>query len=68
MEPLTPQFWRDEPEPFSSEQLLENAQVVLEAIGKAKPAAFKGHYIKTAVLSSTMSPAVRIASTEYGKY
>ncbi len=53
---------------FTAQQILENAQVVLEAIGKAKPAAFKGHYIKTVVLSSTMSPAVRIASTEYSKY
>ncbi|HZP60443.1 MAG TPA: 50S ribosomal protein L1 [Opitutaceae bacterium] len=53
---------------FTAEQILENAQAVLEAIGKAKPAAFKGHYIKTVVISSTMSPAVRIASTEYSKY
>jgi len=53
---------------FTAQQILENAQAVLEAIGKAKPAAFKGHYIKTVVLSSTMSPAVRIASTEYSKY
>jgi len=53
---------------FSAEQLLENAAVVLEAIGKAKPAAFKGNYIKTVALSSSMSPAVHIASAEYSKY
>ncbi|MDE3084557.1 MAG: 50S ribosomal protein L1 [Verrucomicrobiota bacterium] len=53
---------------FSPQQILENAQVVLEAVGKAKPASFKGHYIKTVALSATMSPAVRIASAEYSKY
>jgi len=41
---------------------------VLEAVGKAKPAHFKGHYIKSVTLSSSQSPSVRIASTEYGKY
>jgi large subunit ribosomal protein L1 len=53
---------------FSPAQLLENATVVLEAVGKAKPAAFKGNYIKTVALSSTMSPAVHINSAEYSKY
>jgi large subunit ribosomal protein L1 len=53
---------------FTAEQILENAQVVLDAVGKAKPASFKGHYIKTVALSSSQSPAVRVATTEYSKY
>jgi large subunit ribosomal protein L1 len=53
---------------FTAAQILENALAVLDAVGKAKPASFKGHYIKTVAISSSMSPAVRIASTEYGKY
>jgi large subunit ribosomal protein L1 len=53
---------------FTSAQILENAQAVLDAVGKAKPAAFKGNYIKNIALSSSMSPAVRIAATEYSKY
>jgi large subunit ribosomal protein L1 len=53
---------------FTAAQLLENATVVLEAVAKAKPAAFKGNYIKTVALSSTMSPAVHINSAEYSKY
>ena len=53
---------------FTVEQILENATSVLDAIGKAKPAAFKGHYIKTVTISSSMSPGVRIASTEFNKY
>ena len=40
-----------------------------EAVGKAKPATFKGHnYIKTVALSSSMSPGVHIASTEFSKF
>src|SRR5271166_2476823 len=53
---------------FTAAQILENAHAVLEAVGKAKPAHFKGHYIKTVVLSSSQSPSVRIASSEYGRY
>ena len=53
---------------FTPAQILENAQVVLEAVGKAKPAGFKGHYIKNVALSSSMSPSVRIASTEFGQF
>jgi len=53
---------------FTSAQIAENAHAVLEAIGKAKPAAFKGHYIKTVTLSSSMSPGVKLATTEFNKY
>jgi large subunit ribosomal protein L1 len=53
---------------FATGQILENAMVVLDAVGKAKPAHFKGHYIRTVALSSSQSPAVRIASTEFAKY
>jgi len=53
---------------FTTAQIIENAQSVIDAIGKAKPASFKGQYIKTLVLSSTMSPGVVIASTEYNKF
>lgn len=54
---------------FPTAQIVENAQAVLDAIGKAKPATFKGgHYIKTVAISSTMSPAVRVESAEFSKY
>ncbi|HZL44906.1 MAG TPA: 50S ribosomal protein L1 [Opitutaceae bacterium] len=53
---------------FTPAQILENAATVLEAVGKAKPASFKGRYILTAALSATMSPAVKIAGNEYSKY
>ena len=53
---------------FTPAQILENAGVVLEAVGKAKPAAFKGRYILTVALSSSQSPGIRIAGNEYSKY
>lgn len=53
---------------FTAGQILENAQSVIDAIGKAKPAGFKGHYIRSISISSSMSPGVKIASTEYSKY
>ncbi len=53
---------------FSPAQILENVAAVVEAVGKAKPASFKGRYILLMALSSTMSPAVKIAGNEYSKY
>ncbi len=53
---------------FSSEQIIENAAAVIDAISKAKPASFKGGvYIKTIAISSSQSPAVHIAASEYNK-
>jgi large subunit ribosomal protein L1 len=53
---------------FTPAQILENAAAVLEAVGKAKPNGFKGHYIMSLTLSSSMSPGVKIASTEFNKF
>lgn len=48
---------------FDEKQLLENAIVVIEAVKKAKPSAAKGVYIKSATISSSMGPAVKIDTT-----
>lgn len=54
---------------FTPAQILENAAAVLEAVGKAKPNTFKGgQFIKSVTLSSSMSPSVKVASTEFSKY
>src|SRR3954471_19025220 len=52
---------------FTAQQILENAQTVLDAVAKAKPASFKGHYIKSVVISSSMSPGVKLAVAEFNK-
>jgi large subunit ribosomal protein L1 len=54
---------------FTPAQILENAQTVLEAVGKAKPNTFKGgQFIKSVAISSSMSPSVKVAATEFSKY
>ena len=53
---------------FSAEQIVENAKAVIEAIGKARPSGVKGTYIKNVSLSASMSPGVRVASTEYNQF
>lgn len=45
---------------FSAKQLEENARAVLDAVSRARPSAAKGIFIRNCVLSSTMSPAIRI--------
>jgi large subunit ribosomal protein L1 len=45
---------------FPSQNLLQNAYTLVEAIVKAKPAAAKGKYLKSLTLSTTMGPAIRI--------
>lgn len=53
---------------FTATQIAENASAVIDAIGKAKPASFKGQYIKSVFISSSQSPGIRLASTEYNKF
>ena len=45
---------------FGVEKLVENYQVIMDAIIKAKPAAAKGQYIKSVAITTTMGPALRI--------
>lgn len=45
---------------FTSEQLSDNFQALMGAINKAKPASLKGQYIKSATITSTMGPGVKL--------
>ncbi|MBR1987206.1 MAG: 50S ribosomal protein L1 [Mogibacterium sp.] len=45
---------------FTEEQLVENANALIQAIAKAKPAAAKGQYFRSITIASTMSPGVKI--------
>ena len=45
---------------FTEEQLVENANALIQAIAKAKPAAAKGQYFKSITIAATMSPGVKI--------
>jgi large subunit ribosomal protein L1 len=54
---------------FPTQNLLQNAHALVDAIVRAKPAAAKGKYLKSLVLSTTMGPAIRIdtASVDVAK-
>lgn len=45
---------------FSTEQLLENFSVLLNALVKARPAAAKGRYLKGISVASTMGPSFQV--------
>lgn len=45
---------------FGPEKLYENFSALFDAILKAKPAAAKGQYVKSAVVNTTMGPAVKM--------
>lgn len=45
---------------FSPEALQQNIDAFVDAILKAKPAVTKGNYVKSAYVSSTMSPSLRL--------
>ncbi len=45
---------------FTEEKLLENARVYLRELMRAKPAASKGHYLKSLTISSTMGPGITL--------
>ena len=45
---------------FTTEQLLENFNALMDALQKAKPTASKGRYFKKIAINSSMGPSVRI--------
>lgn len=51
---------------FGTEKLMENFNVLMGAIIKAKPAAAKGQYIKSCVVASTMGPGIKVNSSKLG--
>jgi large subunit ribosomal protein L1 len=45
---------------FDTDKLLANLTVVIEAVVKVKPSSAKGQYIKSAFLTTTMGPGIKI--------
>ncbi len=45
---------------FEEDKLLDNLAAVIDAIVKAKPSGAKGQYVKTASLSTTMGPGIKL--------
>ena len=51
---------------FGTEKLSDNLRTVMEAIVKAKPAAAKGQYIKSATVATTMGPGIKLNGAKFG--
>ena len=50
---------------FATDKLLENASSLIQAVVRAKPAAAKGKYVKSATICSTMGPGIHLDVTAY---
>ena len=51
---------------FGTEKLAENISTVMDAVVKAKPAAAKGQYIRSAAIATTMGPGVKLNNAKFG--
>jgi large subunit ribosomal protein L1 len=49
---------------FTEEQLLENMKAVCGAINRAKPSSAKGTYLRSLTISATMSPGIKIDTSD----
>lgn len=50
---------------FDTTKLLENADMLIQAVVKAKPPAAKGKYVKSVTLCSTMGPGLALDTTKF---
>ena len=51
---------------FGPEKLQQNLEALMDAIVKAKPAAAKGQYIKSATVATTMGPGIKLNGAKFG--
>ena len=51
---------------FGKEKLADNFNALIGAIIKAKPAAAKGQYLRSVVVSSTMGPGIKVNGSKLG--
>src|SRR5437773_559367 len=45
---------------FGEQQLYDNGHAIIESVLKARPASVKGRYLKSATISTTMGPGIRL--------
>lgn len=50
---------------FDADKLHENFRALVDALGRAKPAAAKGIYLKNIAVSSTMGPSARVSTQSF---
>ncbi len=52
---------------FDAAKLYDNAAAIIESVIKAKPSSCKGRYLKSATISSTMGPGVKLDAVALAK-
>ena len=52
---------------FTAEQIAENTEAAIQALVEAKPKSHTGKYMKSLVLSATMSPGIAIDAADFNK-
>jgi large subunit ribosomal protein L1 len=52
---------------FDENKLVDNAKAVLESILKAKPSSSKGKYLRSATVSTTMGPGIKMDTAQIEK-
>jgi len=50
---------------FGAAKLKDNILALIDAVNKAKPAAAKGTYLRSMALSATMTPGIRLDTTQF---
>ena len=45
---------------FEEERIVDNLMAVIEAVVRAKPSGVKGQYIKSAFVTTTMGPGIKL--------
>lgn len=50
---------------FTKQQIVDNAQSIIQAIMRARPSSAKGSYVKSLVISTTMGPGLSIATQSF---
>jgi large subunit ribosomal protein L1 len=45
---------------FEEDKILDNLTAVIEAVVKAKPTGAKGQYIRSATITTTMGPGIKL--------
>jgi large subunit ribosomal protein L1 len=49
---------------FTEDQLLDNLNIILDSIKRARPASAKGTYLKSLTLANTMGPGIKVDPSE----
>lgn len=51
---------------FSSEQIKDNLDAIMEALIRARPSSAKGKYLQSVAVSSTMGPGIKLDTAQFG--